>query len=45
MAVPGGCVFALVFAKPTALSDDAFKAGMKLLDEELSTLKTVLVAK
>jgi hypothetical protein len=40
--VPGGCVYTLVFAKPPGLSTDAFKQGMKLLDEELAALKKVL---
>jgi uncharacterized membrane protein len=37
--VPGGCVFSMVFARPQGLSDDAFKQGMRLLDEELAALK------
>jgi uncharacterized protein YndB with AHSA1/START domain len=34
--------FMITFTKPDQMPDDAFSAGMKLLDEELSTLKSIL---
>jgi hypothetical protein len=40
--IAGGSAFLMAFPKPAALSDDAFTAGMKQLDDELATLKKVL---
>jgi hypothetical protein len=34
--------FMITFTKPDQMPDDAFAVGMKLLDEELSVLKSIL---
>jgi hypothetical protein len=37
-----GSLCVMTFAKPDALPDEAFRHGMRLLDEELETLKRLL---
>lgn len=41
---PEGCHLMMTFSKPPALTDQLFEQGMKLLDEELATLKKILEA-
>lgn len=40
--VSDGALLMMTFAKPDALPDEAFRQGMRLLDEELETLKRLL---
>jgi hypothetical protein len=40
----GGSVFMMTLANPPAMTEQEFLAGMKLLDEELATLKRLLEA-
>ena len=42
VAVGDGALLMMTFAKPDALPDEAFRQGMRLLDEELETLKRLL---
>ena len=42
VAVGDGALLLMTFAKPDALPDEAFRQGMRLLDEELETLKRLL---
>ena len=42
VAVGDGALLRMTFTKPDALPDEAFRIGMRLLDEELDTLKRLL---
>lgn len=42
VAVGDGALLLMTFTKPDALPDEAFRIGMRLLDEELDTLKRLL---
>ena len=38
----GRAVVVMVFTKPASMTDDQFKQGMKLIEEEFSVLKKIL---
>jgi uncharacterized protein YndB with AHSA1/START domain len=42
VAVSEGALLLMTFTKPDSLPDEAFRMGMRLLDEELETLKRLL---